>query len=241
MRQAGNDRGEIGCLAFRRRIGAEPGCRDRAILAHEAECAACAGFARAGQALERRLHAALTVPVPEQLAARVIWRQVSRRRRPRLALAAGVLLAAALGLLVPYRLPPAPAGLLPADVIAHIRHEPALLALPMRVRVAPAQVRRVLTSAGVESADPFPDAMHAGLCLFHDRLVPHLVIEVAGEAVSVLLFPDETVTAPREIHVDGYEGILVPHGRGSMAIVAPRPELITPARQRFAHLRWTGV
>lgn len=231
------------CLAFRRQVGATPDEPDAALQAHERSCPACAAFAREQRALDRRLQVALRLDVPAELPARVIWRQAARRRLPRrLALAAGFVLVAGLGLVLAQLLPPAvlPAGPLVADVVAHIEHEPDLL-LPTSARAEPVRVRAVLTRGGVELPEPLPDVVHAGLCPFRGHLVPHLVVNVDGEPVSVLVLANETVTRAEAIHVDGYDGIVVPNGQGSIAIVAPRPDLIAPVRARFDTVRWTAI
>jgi hypothetical protein len=74
---------------------------------------------------------------------------------------------------------------------------------------------------------------HAGLCPFRGQSVPHLVLMVDGEPVSVLLLRDEQNGRPTEINEDGYHGVILPQGEGSIAIVAARPELVQPAREQL--------
>lgn len=233
----------LSCLEFRQRVGAVPGTRDGDVAAHRAGCRACAAFADEQAALDHRLHAALRIPVPDDLAARVIWSQSAtwkdsswlRSAVPSwqwAGLAAGLLLAALLGVLVSGQRVPGRG--LPAEIVEHIEHEPARLVFSADTRMAqPVQVSAVLESGGVYADEPPGNVVTAGLCPFRGHQVPHLVMNIDGEPVSVLLLARTPSQGVREIHEDGYHGLLVPHENGSIAIVAPRPELIQPVREQL--------
>ena len=213
------------CFEFRRIVGAVPDSRDAGIAAHRLECRACAAFAASQYALDRRLEAALRVPVPDDLKARVIFNQSGRwmraRPRPWLAIAASLLLAAGLGF-----------GL--TQFIAG----DALLA-PTTRTAEPVRVSAVLDRGGVMLKQPLDNVTHAGLCPFRGRLVPHLVMHVDGEPVSVLLLKDEPVDAEKEFDEDGYRGVIVPRAGGSIAIVGARPDLLQPVQNQLeAAVRW---
>lgn len=233
----------LSCLEFRRVTGADPASRDPAVLEHAQGCAACAEFRREQAMLDRRLQTALRVPVPDELKARIIWRQAGLSRRTRratwLAAAAGLVLAVGLGLALSFSLVPSlGAGPLPAAVVAHIEHEPELLR-PTNARAEPVRVSAVLERGGATLAEPLDNVVHAGLCPFRGALVPHLVLNHDGEPVSVLLLPDEQVAGVEEIHEAGYHGVLAPHGTGAIAIVGARPELVLPVREQLDRaVRW---
>mgnify|MGYP000281856184 FL=1 len=77
----------MNCLEFRRQILADPFCKDAKLIAHEADCASCAPFARDVRAQEVRLRSALQdISPPEglaeriQLAARFEQRSTTQRR-----------------------------------------------------------------------------------------------------------------------------------------------------------------
>lgn len=229
----------LGCLEFRQIVGAVPGSRDVAVLEHRLACRACAEFASAQVALDRRVEAALRVPVPEDLKARVIFNQSGRwmrRRPPRWgAIAAGLLLAAGLGFALVQLVG---RDALPAEVVAHLGHEPELL-LPAAQFAEPVRVSAVLDRGGVALKQPLDGVSHAGLCPFRGRLVPHLVIRIDGEPVSVLLLRDEHVDSARSVDENGYHGVIVPHEDGSMAIVGARPDLVRPVREQLeARISW---
>lgn len=227
----------LGCLEFRQLVGAVPDSRDAAVAEHRLQCRACAEFAAAQLALDQRLAKALRIPVPDDLRARVIFNQSARRRGPArwLALAASLLLAAGLGFGLTQLVG---RDALPADVVAHIEHELELLE-PATAMAGPVQVSRVLDRGGVVLTAPLENISHAGLCPFRGRLVPHLVIRVDDEPVSVLLLRDEVVDARQDIHEGGYHGVIVPRVGGSLVIVGGRPELVQPVRRQLeAAVRW---
>lgn len=221
----------MNCLEFRQTIGAEPGSRDPEVLRHRMECRACAEFAASQQQLDTALEKALRVPVPEELSARILWRAANDQRAWRrwVGMAATIMLGIGLGF-----------GLwtttdnrvLAAEVIAHVQHEPQLLQASQR-RAGAQQVSAVMSRGGVQASLPLRDVSHAGLCPFRGRLVPHLVFEVDGEPVSVLLLPHEPMASVQEINEQGFKGVLVPVQDGSMAIVAGREDLIVPVREEL--------
>lgn len=229
----------LSCLEFRQLVGATPDSRDPQVLAHRLQCMACNTFAEEQLALDRRLEAALRIPVPADLKARIIWNQSGARDGHPwrwAALAASLALAVALGFIVVGGTgQDAGAGRnLAAEIVEHVEHEPARLVFTANTTLAePVQVSAVLESGGVRATSPVDDVVSAGLCPFHGAQVPHLVLRIDGEPVSVLLLPEIAVREAREIHEDGYHGLLVPHERGSIAIVAPRPDLVRPVRERL--------
>jgi hypothetical protein len=232
----------LSCLEFRQTVGAVPETRDAAVAEHRLQCRACAEFAAAQLALDRRLEVALRIPVPDDLRARVIFNQSGRWMRPErlwagrwLAIAASLLLAATLGFALVQL---TGNDNLPVAVVAHIEHEPDLL-LPAAQLAEPVRVNAVLDRGGALLDRPLDNVTHAGLCPFHGKLVPHLVMRVDGKPVSVLLLRDEQVDAPQEISEDGYHGVVAPHGAGSIAIVGARPDLVIPVREQLeAAVRW---
>lgn len=223
----------LNCLEFRQRLGADPYARGTDVQEHRQHCRACADFAEAQLALDRRLEAALRIPVPEDLRARVIFNQTGRWQpqsvRRWLPVAAGLLLAAGLGFVLANL---ASSETLPAAIVAHIEHEPSLL-LPTQRLATPVRVSAVLNEGHVRLAQPIDNVIHAGLCPFRSRQVPHLVLRVEGEPVSVLLLVNEQGSDVEEIHEGGYHGVIVPRRGGSIAIVAARPDLVQPAREQL--------
>lgn len=219
------------CIEYRQRVGAEPSVNDPAIRRHQLECRACSEFAASQRQLDRQLEAALRIPAPEGLRARIIWRAASDKPvwRRWIGMAATVVLSVGVGFTVWM------AGeheALAGEIVAHLQHEPELL-LQTDSQAEPRKVSAVMSRGGLGLDAPLQDVTHAGLCPFRGRLVPHLVIRVDGEPVSVMLLPGEPVDNAQEIHESGFNGIIVPSKRGSMAIVAAREDLVQPVRTQL--------
>lgn len=227
------------CIEFRQLAGADPSTRDPGVMRHRLECRACADFLHDQQQLDRSLEAALRVPVPNRLPARIRWRAASQPSmwRRRVGAAATLLLSLGLGFGAWIA---SEQSVLADDVIAHVQHEPELL-LQTNRRADVHKVNAVMGRSGFGLRAPLDGIAHAGLCPFRGRLVPHLVMTVDGEPVSVLLLRHVAVEDVETIRDDGFNGILVPTEYGSMAIVAGRAELIVPVRAQLEYAVSRGI
>lgn len=195
-----------GCRHVRLAVGADPGHLSPEVEAHVAGCAECRRFRDETLALDGRLRAALELPLPE-----------FRRRAPpvrRYALAASVVLA----LLVAggawlFR----PASALAGDVVAHVQDEAdswsAHDAMP------PESVAKVLATAGVEF-DAHVPIVYAYPCPFRGRRIAHLVVQTPRGPLTVMLLPHVTVAKREKFSESGLNGLLVPAGTGSVAVLA---------------------
>lgn len=228
------------CIEFRQIVGADPNSRSPGLAEHRLSCRACAEFAQAQEALTRKLQRAMQVPVPSELPARILLRK-SLLRSPVnrwLALAASVMLTIGIGFGVWHGNQPSTLG---NDVMAHVLdHEPELLT-QLDTRASARKVKAVLNRGGFRLSGELDDVTHAGLCPFRGRLVPHLVMDVDGHAVSVLLLSNEAVPTEESLHEGGYDGVIVPVKHGSIAIVAPRADLIIPMQRKLEKLVHSGI
>ena len=104
------------------------------------------------------------------------------------------------------------------EVIEHVRHEPEswrrLNPLP------PAEIAAVLARAGV-SYDPRLPVVYASPCPFRGRIVPHLVVQTGSGPLTLMVLEHEKAARRSSFSEDGYHGILLPAGAGSIAVVTP--------------------
>lgn len=229
----------MNCLEYRKAVAAEPARTDQALTDHEAACRACAAFSHKTRALDEVLKAALAVDVPDNLAAKILLSRAGQRRRvaPGLvALAAtlvlGVGVAAMLWLANS-------ASALPEAVMAHVKHEPNLLLL-VDDQVSFAKVNTVLARGRVSLNGDIGTVQHAGLCPFRGNLVPHLVVTGERGPVTVLLLRDEIVTEAQPIDEEGFKGVIIPAGRGSIAIVGIEDEPLEGVKTKFVQsIEWS--
>ena len=218
------------CLEFRRSIGAEPGLADPAVVAHAAECPACADYRRQMRALDRLLHRALEIPVPTGQPAPVgvsIERRDFKRRW--LTLAASVLLAAGIGFGL---WSAAPRESLATTVIEHLSHEPEAM-LSTADRVSPFELEKVLAKGGIRLRSDVAGISYARSCPIRGHLVPHLVVQTEHGPVTVLVMAQEQVGSAVPLAETGLTGAIVPAGPGSIAVIGEGARSVDEVRRRI--------
>jgi Protein of unknown function (DUF3379) len=225
----------MNCLEFRRAAGADPLHLPADALAHARDCPACARYLDDVLDLDARIAQALAVPVPEATAPAGVA-PVDRNRRRVLALAASVVFA--VGLAAVGWLALAPRSLA-ADVIEHVRHEePSWSA---KTPVSDAILDAVMKRSGARFTTMPGRMMYVQSCRFRGHDVPHLVLETGEGPVTLLLLPQESVRARTEFDEDGYQGVLLPVGKGSIAVLTHGSPLPADLAMRLGGLiEWTS-
>ncbi|MGA9852965.1 MAG: DUF3379 family protein [Gammaproteobacteria bacterium] len=233
------------CLEVRRVIGAEPQCRDARILKHCKVCAGCAAFLKEMLALDSRLERALNVEVPKDLEARIVFRAefrpAPRRTYSWFAAAAAVVLAVAVGIGVWQYWQNSPA-MLGKALVAHVMNPRESYALdPNRPAIRDVSfVTGVLTQAGVSMRGSMNDISYARACPFRGEMVAHLVVRGKDGPVTVLLLPHIHVAKPTHFNEEGFDGVILPSGNGSIAIIANNPTPMEPIAQDFMKMvQWS--
>lgn len=211
------------CTECRERLAADPSTD--AVRKHVNDCADCRAWRDELRALDAQIAKALAVPVPPlsvpELPA-VPVAGIERPRRRRLpatgwfALAASVLVAVALGLRLGSDSIPVPS--LAEQVLTHIDHESYSLTVSDRAvgsdrlaRIVPAGIAQFGPEAGLIT--------YAQSCVINGHTVPHLVVQGEQGPVTILLMPEEKIDGPQHIANDELEGVILPVGDGSIAIV----------------------
>jgi hypothetical protein len=116
------------------------------------------------------------------------------------------------------------------QVLAHVDSEPGAL----RVSTVPVSDNRLARAVPEYIATMNHDAgliTYAQSCTINGRSVPHLVIQGEHGPITILLMPDEKVS--RAITLDGVniQGIILPVGSGSIAIIGDREEQLDRVKQ----------
>ncbi len=230
------------CEEFRQALDSDPGADFAGRSAHAADCRDCARYAAEAAVFERRLAAALAVEVPDfsidlpaggdhQGAGGAGDKVVSLdgRRRGRgarwrgLPAWAGVAAALALAVTVTLQFGGAPlqrdSSALAAEIIEHMDHEPYSRVVTDEA-VAGNELSRVLTPAVSRlDTDRVGLVTYAKTCPINGRDVPHLVVQGADGPVTLILMADERLDAPVPLEGEGFHGVMLPVGDGSIAIV----------------------
>jgi len=155
------------------------------------------------------------------------------------AIAASMLLAAGAWFGLRTELPRHDHSPLAPELIAHILHEPAALAVTAGT-VSREEFDGVLRGGRATLAGPVGHVSYARLCLFRGQFVAHFVVQGEQGPVTVMLLPDENVAAPTPIDEGGFKGMLMPvDGGGSVAIVGQPDESLEEIRDRLLRaVRW---
>ena len=200
--------------------------------------------------MDAKIRAAMEVNIPEHIILRDPWdatvTDLSEARdraasaespvwlRP-LALAASLVAAVTLAA----ALWPAPGNSpLAEEVLAHLAHEPD--AMVVSKEAVPEDLLAAVLSPRVEVAlTDLGLVTYVRDCGFQGENVPHLVIQ--GEAGPVMLLFMKNIKLDRVVPVrgEGYRGIVMPLGEGSIAIVGTDAEPVNRIRERMDRtVRW---
>ena len=76
---------------------------------------------------------------------------------------------------------------------------------------------------------------YAQTCVINGKKVPHLVIQGKNGPVTVLLMPDETVETAVEIEGESINGVILPVGNGSIAIIGEEEESLDLIQESVMH------
>ena len=205
------------CRHARLHIGAEPQSLPPDVVVHVEGCASCRQFRDEMRMLDGQLRSALELPLNrfrQPAAAVAPVAAPSRAPRRRFALAASVALAVVVsGSLWLLR----PQTALASEVMSHVREE--MYGFDGREPVAPDTIAATLKAAGVQFESDRP-VVYAMLCSFRGHDVAHFVVQTASGPLTVLLLPHEPVGSRREFHEEGLQGVLLPSGDGSVAVLS---------------------
>ena len=125
------------------------------------------------------------------------------------------------------------------EIIAHLDHEPYALqvtdvAVPDRRlnRIVPANIATMNHDAGLIT--------YAESCVINGKLVPHLVIQGQHGPVTILLMPDEMVDGPQSLTGESINGVILPVGDGSIAIIGEDGENLERVEENLKDsVRWS--
>ena len=245
----------MNCEQHKAAIAADPSFDDGS--GHLSDCAACQTYRAEILELEQLIGRALALDVPElampELAEAVIEEApesststtdnvvtLPKRRWASptlLAMAATVVLAAFLGVRV--LSPGIEYESLAEEILAHLDHEPyALRVTDVAVSdarlasVVPANVAQMDHSAGLIT--------YARSCVINGHDVPHLVIQGERGPVTVLLMPEEMISGPQKLQGVNVDGVILPVGSGSIAIIGESDESLEKIQQQvLKSATWT--
>ena len=230
----------MNCEDYRQAIASEPSYDGGG--AHLSACADCRAFREEMRAFEQKIAHALALSVPElripdlpDIDTTGVVPFASRRRFGApvwLAAAATLVLATFVGIRMIGGNVTYPT--LADEIVAHLDHEPYAL----RVTDEPVDDRRLAKVVPANVAAMNHDAgliTYAQSCVINGRKIPHLVIQGEQGPVTILLLPDEAIHEAVPLEGENINGVLVPVGGGSIAIIGGRDEKLEAIQQNVVN------
>jgi hypothetical protein len=124
------------------------------------------------------------------------------------------------------------------EVLAHVDHEPYAMRVTGEA-VTDKRLHNVVTADIAEMDHGAGLITYAQTCVINGHDVPHLVIQGREGPVMVLLMPEEMVDAAVELSGEHVNGVILPVGSGSIAIVGGRTEQLENIQEQVLnHLRF---
>ncbi len=226
------------CERFRAELLSDPADDNPALQAHEAACGGCAAYAQRARRAEALIARALRFDVTADKAAQPA---PVRKRWPRLvpvgmaaAIVAAVILGVGQGLL-------RPTDTMEGDVLEHWQHEPYSWVVTDQPVDSP-KLRKAIAGKVVLDESQLPTITYAHSCFFRGKWVPHLVVQGKQGPVMVMLLPSEEIGKPMTVEFveENLEGIVMPHGQGSIAIVGVEGESLQSLQQSLSRaVEWS--
>jgi hypothetical protein len=240
----------MNCEDYTQAIATDPSFTNEA--GHVALCAACAEFKAQILAQERVIAKALAIEIPAlrmpelpPLSAdddKIV--SIASRRKTRLSMPAWIGIAAsfALAALIGVQFLADDSSndqALADEILAHIDHEPWSLTVT-DVAVSGERVRDVMAANGGTMDANIGLVSYAQSCVINGRTIPHLVIQGQNGPVTILLMPEEMVSMPISLHGESIDGVILPLGDGSVAIVGERGINLEDLKKRVSNsVEWS--
>jgi hypothetical protein len=217
----------MNCLEFRRHLGSEPASTLDAFVAHRESCPHCAAASARADALEIRLQRAINVPVPVNLADRILLAQTTEKRhgarsRSRVRGFGALILAAAASVVVALiALPQRQQS--PTEmsnlVVEHLHHHEVGRAETGNP-VSNAAVIEAFAARGVALSAVPQGINYVHLCPAGPYRTVHMVMPEQSGEVSVFYVADSASRERVDFDKDGMRGREVPLGEGALVMLA---------------------
>jgi len=234
----------MNCEDYREAIAADPSESFEYGAEHAAACESCSAFRTEMLALDDMIAGALAIDVPDLkmpelpplgeddgTVVNLPFRRTERLSTPAwLGIAASFALAAVIGLQF-IGGGPGTDRLLAEQVLAHLDHEPWALKVT-NVAVSEKQLARVVHPEIGTMDRSLGLVSYAQTCIINGMRIPHLVLQGEKGPITLLLMPDEMVSSPVSLTGESVNGVILPVGNGSIAIIGERDEQIQDLEQR---------
>jgi hypothetical protein len=245
MSASGN---KMNCDEYKEAIAADPSAPSDEVAGHVANCESCSAYLAEMQALDDKIARALNIEVPELKIpdlppiedGNVTNLPFARKSKlpTWIAVAASFALAAIIGVQF---IDTGPVGeySLADEILAHIDHEPGALRVT-DVAVSDERFASVVNPSVGRMDRDVGLITYAQSCVIHGKTIPHLIIQGKEGPITLLLMPDEMVEGASIIDGEGVNGVILPVGNGSIAIIGEREENLAEIEQKVINsVEWS--
>lgn len=235
----------MNCEEYREAFAADPAFEDD--TGHVAACAECTEFKAEILALNASISRAMQIDVPEfsmpdlpaieDAGEKVV--SLASRRKPTFSMPAWIGIAAtvAFAAFIGIRYIPdsnITDAELAAEILAHVDHEPwAMQATD--VSVTNERLTDVMASNRGTMRSDVGLVSYAQTCIINGRSIPHLVIQGEDGPITLLLMPEEMVSMPVQLDGRGINGVILPVGDGSIALVGEKDFDVDELKERVVN------
>lgn len=240
----------MNCEDYKESLATDPTSSVEGGAEHVAACASCAEYTTEMQAFNDRISKALAINVPdlqipelpeieEDNVSNLPFAGKKKFAAPTwIAIAATVVLAAFVGVRI-INTGYLNSVTLADQVLAHLDHEPGALQVT-NVAVSDAQFAQVVNPSIGTMNRNVGLVSYARSCVINGKTIPHLVIQGEKGPITLLLMPEEMVDGAMTVNGKGVNGVILPVGNGSIAIIGERDEPLTELEQRIINsVEWS--
>jgi hypothetical protein len=234
-------------LEFRKNAIIDPDNQDSDFLQKAAQTAANRRLLEEQRAFNHSLLKTLDVNVPANLSERIILAQQlsqfkvqqkkTRQEQWRYWLGGSLAASIMVMSLSLFLLLSENSEVLAQEVVTHVIEDTH--ALDVHMNVPKSSIDTMLASYGGKLNGPIGQVYFLGHCIIGGHTGIHMVLNTPQGLVTVLLLPNRSIESSTALRDEQLNGILYPSQKGSIAIVADKPEAIEPTRQQInQNLNW---
>jgi hypothetical protein len=223
----------MNCLEFRHLILTDPSANPSEAKAHLETCAQCTRFKQEILDLDSDIEKALSVEVPEGLAARILLNQ-SLKQTPHLqqrwvqfAMAASFVVAAVLGAtLLTVQGPGGGAE----RMLVHANHQPHEFSDSEHEPISNEELEVMMAQLHLTAS--LDNVVYAAICPIDGERAAHLVIKDDEDQYTVMLVPEHSPSKMYTVDDKLWRGYISPHPAGALAVLANAEDEQAVARIR---------
>lgn len=233
----------MNCEDYKEALAGDPSASFDGADAHVAACESCQAYTAEMQAFDAKIAKALSINVPnlempelpeidDDKVVNIPFGNKPAFSMPTwIGIAATVVIAAFVGLRM-IDLDPGSGIPLDEEVLAHFDHEPSALQVTT-VAVSDERFSTVVNPSIGTMDRNVGLVTYANSCVINGKTIPHLVIQGERGPVTLLLMPEEMIDSAMTLDGKGVNGVILPMGDGSIAIIGEPDEPLNEIEQRI--------